>query len=131
MLSDLVGDKRVVWVSEPRPDTDQATDRLQSDAIALIFAKDETIAALRDQLEAERQAHAEARRLLMADLERIPPQLEAPREAQESPQTVEEEPEGTERAPVEHRRASGGRKRAAAAPVVAQGVREVGRLHIT
>ncbi len=30
------------------------------------------------QLEAERQAHAEARRLLMAALERMPPQLEAP-----------------------------------------------------
>ncbi len=48
---------------------------------------------LREQLEAERQAHAEARRLLMAALERIPPQLEAPRE---SPETVEEEPERAE-----------------------------------
>jgi hypothetical protein len=85
VLSDLVGDKRVVWVSEPRPDTDQLTDRLRSDSAALISAKDETIAALRDQLEAERQAHAEARRLLMAALERIPPQLEAPQEARESP----------------------------------------------
>jgi len=37
-----------------------------------------------EQLEAERQAHAEARRLLMAALERIPPQLEAPSEARES-----------------------------------------------
>ena len=45
-----------------------------------------------EQLEAERQAHAEARRLLMAALERILPQLEAPQEAQESPETVEEEP---------------------------------------
>jgi hypothetical protein len=76
-----------------RPDTDQTTDRLQSDTTALISAKDETITALRDQLEAERQAHAEARRLLMAALERIPPQLEAPSEARESPETVEEEPE--------------------------------------
>jgi hypothetical protein len=84
VLSDLVGDKRVVWVSEPRPDTDQLTDRLRSDSAALISAKDETIAALRDQLEAERQAHAEARRLLMAAIERIPPQLEAPQEARES-----------------------------------------------
>src|SRR5215212_5027638 len=40
------------------------------------------------QLEAERQAHAEARRLLMAALERIPPQLEAPQEAREAPKTV-------------------------------------------
>jgi len=52
---------------------------------------------LREQLKAERQAHAEARRLLMAALERIPPQLEAPRE---SPQTVEEEPEGSEPRPA-------------------------------
>jgi hypothetical protein len=71
----------------------QDTDQPQSDANALISAKDETIAALRDQLEAERQAHAEARRLLMAALERIPPQLEAPSEARESPETVEEERE--------------------------------------
>jgi hypothetical protein len=45
------------------------------------------------QLEAERQAHAEARRLLMAALERIPPQLEAPQEASEASETIEEEPE--------------------------------------
>src|SRR5215212_2208892 len=64
------------------------TDEPQSDSAALISAKDETIATLRDQLEAERQAHAEARRLLMAALERIPPQLEAPTEARESPETV-------------------------------------------
>ena len=63
-------------------------------------AKDETIATLRDQLEAERQAHAEARRLLMAALERIPPQLEAPSEAREPPQAVEEEPERAEPRPV-------------------------------
>src|SRR5215211_9267638 len=84
----------------PRPATDQATDqttdRLQSDSSALISAKDETIATLRDQLEAERQAHAEARRLLMAALERIPPQIEAPQEARGSPQTVGEESERAE-----------------------------------
>jgi hypothetical protein len=38
----------------------QDTEQPQSDSSALISAKDETIAALRDQLEAERQAHAEA-----------------------------------------------------------------------
>ncbi len=57
----------------------------------------ELIDTLREQLSEERQAHAEARRLLMAALERIPPQLEAPRE---SPQTVEEEPEGSEPRPA-------------------------------
>ncbi len=45
---------------------------------------------LREQLEAERQAHAEARRLLAATLERIPPQLEA----RESPQTARDASEG-------------------------------------
>jgi hypothetical protein len=50
---------------------------------------------LREQLEAERQGHAEARRLLAAALERIPPQLEAPQEAAEDAETVEEAPEGT------------------------------------
>jgi hypothetical protein len=39
------------------------------------------------QLEAERQAHSEARRLLAAALERIPA-IEAPQETQESPETV-------------------------------------------
>ncbi len=63
---------------------------------ALISAKDETIAALRDQLEAERQAHAEARRLLMAALERIPPAIEAPREPSGGPQTTAEAAEGSE-----------------------------------
>ena len=71
---------------EQRPDTDQSADQTRPDA--LIEAKDETIALLRTQLEAERQAHAEARRLLMAALERIPPQLEPPREEpRESPET--------------------------------------------
>jgi hypothetical protein len=51
---------------------------------------------LREQLEAERQGHAEARRLLAAALERIPPQIEAPQEVSEDAETVEEAPEGAE-----------------------------------
>ena len=74
-----------------RPDIDQIAGRLQSDSAALISAKDETITTLRDQLEAERQAHAEARRLLMAALERIPPQIEAPRGMPEASETAEEQ----------------------------------------
>jgi IS30 family transposase len=89
-----------VAASETVHKTDQDTSQPQPESSALISAKDETIAALRDQLEAERQAHAEARRLLMAALERIPPQLEAPSEARESPQTVEEEPERAEPRPA-------------------------------
>ena len=60
----------------------------------------ELIRTLQEQLAAERQAHAEARRLLMAALERIPPQLEAPSEARESPQTTREEPERAEPRPA-------------------------------
>jgi hypothetical protein len=46
------------------------------------------------QLEAERQAHAEARRLLAAALERIPPAIEPPR----SPEMADDEQQG--RGPV-------------------------------
>jgi hypothetical protein len=49
---------------------------------------------LRDQLQSERQGHAEARRLLMAALERIPPQLEAPQEPPEDAETAREASEG-------------------------------------
>jgi hypothetical protein len=45
---------------------------------------------LRDQLQAERQGHAEARRLLAAALERIPA-IEAPQEPSEASKTVEEQ----------------------------------------
>jgi len=67
-------------------------DQPPSDSTALISEMRGRIEDLRDQLEAERQGHAEARRLLMAALERIPPALEAPGDAE----TVEEEPEGSE-----------------------------------
>ena len=53
----------------------------------------ELVAVLREQLAAERQAHAEARRIIAGLVERIPPAIEAPRE---SPQTVEDAPEGAE-----------------------------------
>jgi len=79
---------------------DRPDDRSQSDASALISSKDETIAALREQLEQANERDRENRRLLAAALERIPPQLEAPSEARESTQqTVEQEQEiYTERA---------------------------------
>jgi len=52
------------------------TDEPQSDSSALISAEDELVATLREQLQAERAAHSEARRLLAVALERIPPQLQ-------------------------------------------------------
>jgi hypothetical protein len=51
------------------------------------------------QLEAERQAHSEARKLLAAALERIPA-IEAPQETQESPETVDEQQGRGERCPT-------------------------------
>lgn len=96
-----------VWIlldtDRTQHDTDQDTpgQRQDGEPTALISAKDETISTLREQLQAERQAHAEARRLLMAALERIPPQLEAPASLQrESPETVEEAPDRAEPRPA-------------------------------
>jgi excisionase family DNA binding protein len=55
----------------------------------------ELISTLREQLEAERQAHAEARRIIAGLVDRMPPQLEAPQEtppeARGSPTTGEED----------------------------------------
>jgi hypothetical protein len=78
-----------------QPGDDQTTDRLQSDSTTLISAKDETIATLREQLDAERQAHSEARRIIAGLVERIPA-IEAPQGASEAPETVEEAPERAE-----------------------------------
>src|SRR5215217_6890947 len=55
----------------------------QSASDALISEMRERISSLERQLEAERQANSEHRRLLAAALERIPPQLE-PSESPES-----------------------------------------------
>jgi hypothetical protein len=78
-----------------RPGVDSPIDRTD----ALIDALSGQVEDLREQLHSERQAHAEARRLLMAALERIPPQLEAPQEARGSPETVEEERQRAEPRP--------------------------------
>jgi hypothetical protein len=52
------------------------------------------IDSLERQLDAERRANDENRRLLLAALERIPPQLEAPQEApQEAPPDAPGPPE--------------------------------------
>jgi hypothetical protein len=76
-------------------DQDEAGQRQDSEPTALISAKDETIATLREQLQAERQAHAEARRIIAGLVERIPA-IEAPSHEPGTPQTAEEEPERAE-----------------------------------
>ena len=73
-----------------QPGDDQTTDRLQSDSTALISAKDETIATLQEQLQAERQAHAEARRIIAGLVERIPA-IEPPQDTPEAPQYADEQ----------------------------------------
>ncbi len=88
-----------------RPDTDRPTDRLQSDSAALISEMRAHNATLQAQLSEERQAHAEARRIIAGLVERIPPAIGAPRE---SPETVEEPSEGAEPRPY-----AGGRQEAA------------------
>jgi hypothetical protein len=89
-----------VWIlldtDRTRPDTDQDTDRAQLERDELISAKNEVIATLREQLESERQGHAEARRLLLRALERIPPAIEAP-ESPESRSSSATTPPGASR----------------------------------
>ena len=72
------------------------SDQPQSATDALISQMQDRIASLERQLDQEREANSEHRRLLLRALERIPPQLEA----RESPETVEEEPQRTEPRPA-------------------------------
>ena len=88
-----VGSSRVyvlLGADEAHPGHDQDTAQVSDqEARESEDRTAELIATLREQLQAERQAHAEARRLLAAALERIPA-IEAPLEA---PETADE-PQG-------------------------------------
>jgi DNA-binding transcriptional MerR regulator len=75
-----------VWL-----DTDETVD--DSGLVGELRAHNET---LREQLASERQAHAEARRIIAGLVERIPPAIEAPPEARGDPEKVEQEPERAE-----------------------------------
>ena len=75
---------------------DTPTGMSPSDSGVLTSELRDRLRYVEEQLEQERQAHAEARRLLMAALERIPPQLEAPQETTEASETFEEKPERAE-----------------------------------
>jgi hypothetical protein len=74
---------------------DEGADAAPHERNALISELRAHNDTLRGQLEAERRAHAEARRIIAGLVERIPA-IEAPSEARESPETVEEEPERAE-----------------------------------
>jgi hypothetical protein len=76
--------------------TDQRADASAShERDALISELRAHNGTLRDQLEAERQAHAEARRIIAGLVERIPA-IESPQEISETSETVEEYPERAE-----------------------------------
>jgi len=62
---------------------DDVSHDIPGDAEALISAKDETIHVLREQLEAEREASAELRRIVAGLVQRVP-ELEAPSETRDS-----------------------------------------------
>ena len=85
---------------ESRPGQDQDTDQVgDHGTTAAEDRTDELIATLREQLQAERQAHAEARRIIAGLVERIPA-IEAPQEPAEASETVEEEPERAQPRPT-------------------------------
>ena len=94
-----------VWLDAPEEDDSRGpsatSHRPSDDQSERIEDFREQVAYLREQLEAERQAHAEARRLLMAALERIPPQLEAPSEAPESSESPGPRDDTPTQAPAE------------------------------
>ncbi len=79
-----------------RDTTDTPGGMPPSDSDVLTSELRDRLRYVEGQLEAERQAHAEARRLLMAALERIPPQLEA----RESPVAAEDASERAEPRPA-------------------------------
>ena len=90
----------LLGADESRPGHDLGAD--QAGAQGARESEDRTaelIATLREQLQAERQAHAEARRIIAGLVERIPA-IEAPQEASEAAETVEEEPERPEPRPA-------------------------------
>jgi hypothetical protein len=90
-------------------DTDQDAPRSETRA----DRTDELISTLREQLQAERQAHAEARRIIAGLVERIPA-IEAPQDADVEPEREEPRPdapgaqEGTVRRPWWRRIFGGG-----------------------
>jgi hypothetical protein len=83
-----------VWV-DSAPDTAQDTAQdtyRDASQDALLTAKDETIAALREQLAQANERDRENRRIIAALTSRIPA-IEAPQEPRESSETGAEKPE--------------------------------------
>jgi hypothetical protein len=78
-----------VLLDNDRPRSTAGTPGDTPDAhVALVAAKDETINLLRSQLEAEREANRENRRIIAGLVQRVP-ELEAPRNGHEETATAE------------------------------------------
>jgi excisionase family DNA binding protein len=90
-----------VWLdAAPDATQDAAQDAAQdtyrdTSQDPLLSAKDETIAALREQLAQANERDRENRRIIAALTARIPA-IEAPQEASGAPETVEEKPQRAE-----------------------------------
>jgi hypothetical protein len=82
---------RLYVLLDIEPTTEPTTDRTDE----LIEELRGRVLSLEHQLDQEREANRENRRIIVALTSRIP-ELEAPSEARESPQTVEEEPQRAE-----------------------------------
>lgn len=76
---------------QSRPGRDQDDDQAQSESSALTSELRDRLRYVEGQLEAERQAHAEARRIIAGLVERIPA-IEAPQEPTGASETGAEEP---------------------------------------
>jgi hypothetical protein len=80
-------------------DTGEIHGDMSGESGGLISAKDETIHLLREQLEVEREASAELRRIIAGLVQRVPelePSREPPSEPRESPETASAGAEGVE-----------------------------------
>jgi hypothetical protein len=86
---------RLYVLLDPEPTTEPTTEPERPHD-----RTNELIATLREQLQAERAAHGESRRLLAAALERIPPQIEAPSDERESPTAATPQPGRVEPQPA-------------------------------
>jgi len=91
--AEKVDDRVYVWLDTGEPPSQSA---------ALISEMREHLEDLRTQLEAERQAHAEARRIIAGLVERLPPALEPPGASTEATEGEERgSPRGDVQEPTE------------------------------
>jgi hypothetical protein len=82
-----------VWVDATQDATEDMTEDVSQDVsrdalAALLEAKDETIAALREQLGQANERDRENRRIIAALTSRIPPAIEPPSEPPGGPETA-------------------------------------------